>query len=308
MIKPETLDLPPLNCSLDRELGDYYQDLSAAIQLGEGGYHGSMDANGVPLVSYQSGSFHNPISIAQYALANMTAFRRGEASRERRARAQLDWLVSAQCRDGEWTGCWVMAHDDPKYPWLRTPWSSALTSGNAISALLRGWQLFDDNAYGEAGHLAYEGLHAARDQALYEEAGSELWYEEYPGVPPVHVLNGHVYALFGVADYARVTGDSTADARWRRAAATALSRLAEFDLGYWSAYDLRWREPVTLHYQKNIHIPQMRILAALTGEPEFGVVADRWERYWNSRLSRLRWYVGVRVHARRSKPPWRAGT
>jgi hypothetical protein len=305
MIKPETLDVPPLHCSLDRELGDYYQDFSQAIALVEGGYHGGMDEHGVPTFSIASGTFYNPISIGQYALANMTAFRHGEASRGPLARAQLDWLAGAQARDGEWTGCWVMDHDDPKYPWLRTPWSSALTSGNAMSALLRGWQLFGDEVYGEAARLAYHGLHATRDRTLYLDSGEELWYEEYPGDPPLHVLNGHVYCLLGVADYARATGDSTADAMWRRAAATALSRLDEFDLGYWSAYDLRWREPVTLHYQKNIHIPQMRILAALTAEPGFSLVADRWERYWNSRVSRLRWYVGVRLHARRSQPPWR---
>jgi heparosan-N-sulfate-glucuronate 5-epimerase len=305
MIKPETLDFPELNCSLDQQLGDYYQDFSGAIQLVEGGYHGSMDANGVPLFSLESGSFHNPISIAQYALANMTAFRRGDAARGPVARAQLDWLVNAQCRNGEWAGCWVVEHDDPKYRWLRSPWSSALTSGNAMSALLRGWQLFDDDTFGDAGRLAYEGLHADREQKLYEDSGTELWYEEYPGDPPVHVLNGHIYCLLGVADYARATGDHAAEERWRRAAATALSRLPEFDLGYWSAYDLRWHEPATLHYQKNIHVPQLRILAALTGEHEFSVVADRWERYWNSRLSRVRWYIGVRVHARRSQPPWR---
>jgi hypothetical protein len=308
MIKPETLEFPRLHCSLEQELGDYYQDFSGAIQLVEEGYHGTMDAGGVPLFGLEAGSVHNPITIAQYALANMTAFRRGEAPREAAARAQLDWLVGAQARGGEWDGCWVMTHDDPKYPWLRPPWTSALASGNALSALLRGSQLFGEEAYREAADLAYDGLHRPRDQKLLEETESEFWYEEYPASPPMHVLNGHVYCLLGVADYARVTGDPVAHARWRRAAATALARLAEFDLGYWSAYDLRWHEPVTLHYQKNIHVPQMRVLAALTGEAEFSAVADRWERYYNSRLSRLRWYIGVRVHARRSNPPWRVRT
>ena len=224
----------------------------------------------------------------------MTAFRRGEASRGDLARAQLDWLAAAQPRDGEWRGCWVMPHDDPKYPWLPTPWSSALTSGNAMSALLRGWQLFGEEHYGRSRRLAYEGLHAAREQPLYEDSGSELWYEEYPGSPPLHVLNGRV--LLGVAD-ARATADATARTRGGGERRPRHWRPDEFDLGYWSAYDLRWREPVTLHYQKNMRPRRCRILAPLTGEPRFGVVADRWERYWNSRLSRLRWYIGVRVHA-----------
>ena len=137
--------------------------------------------------------------------------------------------------------------------------------------------------------------------SLYEDQGTELWYEEYPATPPLRVLNGHVYTLFGVADYARVTGDPEAHDRWRRAAATAHAHLEGFDLGYWSAYDLRWREPAALHYQKNIHIPQLRILGQLTGDPSFGAMADRWERQARSVVSRARWQVELRLYARRRR-------
>ena len=92
-----------------------------------------------------------------------------------------------------------MAHDNPKYPWLRSPWTSALATGNAMSALLRGWQLFDDDRYRAAAGVAYDALHEPRTGiAIFD--GDELWYEEYPGDPPLHVLNGHIYALLGVVD------------------------------------------------------------------------------------------------------------
>lgn len=300
MIKPESLSFPPLHCSLDRELGDYYQDFGPAVQLVESGYHGGMDEEGIPWMRSPQGiPVHSAILTAQYALANITLLRQGDDARADRARAQVESLVATQERQGEWAGCWVMTSDNPKYEWLRAPWVSALASGNSISALLRAWEVFGESRYLTAAEAAYVGLHRARtEMRLVEEAGDELWYEEYPADPPMRVLNGHVYALLGVLDYARVSNDAIAHARWRRAAATLLAHIDEFDLGYWSAYDLRWREPAMIHYQKNIHVPQMRILAALTGKTKFADIADRWEGYLGSVMCRLRWMAAVRLHAR----------
>jgi hypothetical protein len=299
VIRPESLDLPPLHCSLDSTLGDYYQDFSPAIALVEDGPGGGLDAEGIPVTSPGGEPVPSPIRVAQYALGNLIAAGRGEERRAEVARVQLDWLVAAQADAGEWAGCWPMTHDNPKYPWLRAPWFSALASGNAISALLRGWEALGEAPYRDAASAAYEGLHVPRDaMRICEESGGELWYEEYPGVPALRVLNGHVYCLLGVADHARVSGDVEADRRWRLAASTLLARLDEYDLGFWSAYELRWREPASLHYQRNIHVPQLRILAALTGEARFADVAERWARQAASPLSRIRWRVALRTHAR----------
>jgi hypothetical protein len=303
VIAPEALEFPPLNCSLGSELGDYYQDLSQAILLVESGYHGGFDERGLPMVEYHGQTaYHNPITIAQYALANMTAFRRGEFERNARARAQLDWLVDTQERAGEWAGCWLLTADNRKYKWLHAPWTSALASGNAISALLRGRELFQQETYGTAADAAYLALHRQRtSERLSRESSDELWYEEYPADESLRVLNGHIYTLFGVADYARVTGDPEAASRWRRAAHTALTHLEQFDLGYWSAYDLRWYEPTSIHYHKNIHVPQLRILSALTGDDRFAAVADRWESYLSSFVCRARRSVALRL--RRLRKP-----
>lgn len=297
MIKPEALDFPPLRCTLAPELGDYYQDLSAAIRLVESGYHGTLNEKGVPVFELRGhGLLANAVTVAQYALANMTAFRRGERERGDLAAVQLDWLVQNQEQNGDWAGCWLTRHDDLKYPWLKAPWTGALASGNAISALLRGAELFGEERYRAAAEAAYVGLHRPREGGrLYLDDGDHLWYEEYPADPPLHVLNGHIYALLAVTDYARVSGDRLADERWRRAAGTLLDSLAAFDAGYWSVYDLRFREPVSIHYQKNIHVPQLRILAALTGEQRFLETAERWARQADSRIGRLRWAVGLRL-------------
>jgi hypothetical protein len=306
VIRPESLEFPPLNCSLDQRLGGYYQDLSQAIRLVEGGGYGPPAADGAPQVApTRNGDHRNAIITAQYALANMAVAARGDAARMDLVRRLLDSLVATQEPDGEWEGCWLMKYDNPKYPWLTAPWTSALASGNAISALLRGWELFGLESHLAAAEAAYQALHQPRAGIrLYEEADNELWYEEYPAQPPVRVLNGHVYCLLGVADYARVSGDPEAESRWRRAAATAIAHLRDFDLGYWSAYDLRWREPASIHYHKNIHIPQLRVLAALTEDPRPAETANRWDRYLRSRFCRLRWTVATRAHRWHARPPW----
>ena len=305
MIEPHTLDFPPLNCSLTPALGDYYQDFSEAIVLIEGGYHGGMDPHGIPLLSLTGqGDFANAITTAQYALANMTAARRGDEQRRLRAQVQLDWLVSNQEQSGEWAGCWLMRHDNPKYGWLTAPWTGALACGHSISALLRGWEMFEEESYRVSACAAYTAIHSDRGAAgrMFQEKNGALWYEEYPAEPPLHVLNGHIYTLLSVLDYARVTGDPEAERRWHRAAATALSHLHAFDLGYWSIYDLRQREPTSVHYHKNIHIPQLRILAALTGQKEFSLIAERWERFLHSPLAPVRLAVALRLH--RLKKAW----
>jgi heparosan-N-sulfate-glucuronate 5-epimerase len=283
-MRAETLDFPPLHCSHDAELGDYYQDISTAVALVESGYHGSIDERGIPLLTMPGqGEFANAVTCAQYGIANMTLHRRGDRGAGAKARAQLDWLVANQERAGAWAGCWLMRHDNQKYQWLRAPWTGSLASGNAISALLRGWELFGDGVYRESAELAYRGLHA------------ELWYEEYPAHEPLHVLNGHLYTALGVLDHARVTGDPEAGARWERAARTALRHLDSFDLGYWSAYDLHTLEPTNVHYHKNIHIPQLKVLAQLTGESRFEEVAERWTRQLHSRVSHARLFVALRM-------------
>jgi hypothetical protein len=303
VIKPESLDFRPLHCSLERALGDYYQDFSPAIALVEAGFHGRSNAQGIPLLSLPGqGEFANAVTTAQYALANMTAVRRGERGREPLALAQLDWLVEMQECGGEWAGCWLMRHDNPKYTWLRAPWTGALASGNAISALLRGSELFGVAKYRASADAAYGALHAQRQSNhLYQDAGDGLWYEEYPGHPALHVLNGHVYTLLGVLDYARVSGSSEAEGRWRRGLRTTRDYLDRFDVGYWSLYDLRFREPTNVHYHKNIHIPQLRILAALTNEAYFADVAERWDRYLHSFVARTRWALSLRL--RRFRTP-----
>ena len=39
----------------------------------------------------------------------------------------------------------------------------------------------------------------------YKDEHGNIWLEEYPTIPTSHVLNGFIYAIFGIYDLYRVT-------------------------------------------------------------------------------------------------------
>ncbi len=285
-------------------LGAYYLDFRGIIPLVEAAHFGPLEPDGVPRTGTGRGEefVSHTTTIAQYALALHDAvLREGRAELRPRLAAQLEAVLRNTDRDGPWQGFIVHRWRNTKYQRLATPWVSALGQGNAISALLRGHQLLGEARFLEA---ATE-LFAALARPLHEggvrfvDRCGHLWFEEYPMDPPSHVLNGFVFALWGILDFARATGDERAGQWWRAGVETLKAHLPDFDRGFWSLYDLRYRELASLPYHRNVHVPQLDALYGLTGEPAFHSFARRWERFGRSPWRRGLWWLALRVDARR---------
>jgi heparosan-N-sulfate-glucuronate 5-epimerase len=300
---PWAVAFPPDDVRTDAPLGRFYQDFTAALDLVHRGVHGPMDADGRPLTAYGGAKPHyNAIIIAQYALACVPGARSGDEPSQRRLRIQADWLVDHQEQQGTARGFWVQRFDNQKYAGLRTPWVSALAQGNALSALLRAREILGDEVYLAAATIGFQTLRLPTTAGgVRWEAGDDLWLEEYPLEPAGHVLNGAIYALWGVLDFARATNDAEAWGVWKKGASTIARHVEEFDAGFWSRYELGAPELVSVHYHKNIHIPQMQAMFALTGEPVFQEMARRWTRYLHSPLSGLRRKIEGRWRWKRSR-------
>jgi hypothetical protein len=210
------------------------------------------------------------------------------------ARAAAGWLAANAVRRGP-AATWV----HPECPLvfrgrkLPLPWMSAMTQGEAISLLLRVHAAFGGDALLETAHAAFDpflrpvpdGGVAARD------ADGELFFEEVPHAEPYgHVLNGHVYALWGVFDLARYTGHAPAAALYREAEASLARTAHRFDVGYWTRYDLYPRGLVNVAspFYHALHVAQMEALAVTTGNPRFAELAGRWRGYAASRTAAAR--------------------
>jgi len=111
-----------------------------------------------------------------------------------------------------------------------------------------------------------------------------VWFEHWPGGRWVHVLNGHLNALFGLYDYWYETGSPEAQRYFLAGAQTVRDKLERFRRkGHLSRYSLSGLEG-SLHYH-HTHIQQLRLLARMTGDDWFARQAAlfvRDEKVWRA--------------------------
>jgi hypothetical protein len=259
------------------------------------GYAGPHDENGIPLLDYRGalGAQYNPIAIAQWGLGNGNLFRQaGDPVHKSKFIAASDWLLLNLEQNS--FGVWVWHHN---FDWdyrtrLQAPWYSGLAQGQGISLLLRAHAITGNHAYLEGAHRAFDSFQVPVSQGgvTSVDSSGDTWFEEYIVDPPTHILNGFIWASWGILDYYAATRDSAACDLFQCAVRTLTRNLKRYDLGFWSLYELSGtRLPmVASPFYHALHIVQLRIMYALTGEDVFLRVADRWENYGRSAIKRTR--------------------
>jgi hypothetical protein len=175
---------------------------------------------------------------------------------------------------------------------LKAPWYSGLAQGQGVSLLLRAHAHASDKKYLQAAERAFVPLTRliTGGGVLFEDQEKNLWIEEYLVDPPTHILNGFIWALWGVFDYWLAREDAAARDVFDRSVATLLHNLAKYDTGYWSLYEqsgTRLKMLASPFYHR-LHVVQLRVMALLTGNQLFNQVASRWERYTQSGANRTR--------------------
>jgi heparosan-N-sulfate-glucuronate 5-epimerase len=275
----ETPEINP-RFAADR-LGEYYM-----LFRHKADYAGPFDASGVPMLDYHGaiGKQYNPIAVAQWGLANYNQFCvSGGNDRSQKMLQAADWLCANLEQNSH--GLWVWNHH---FDWeyrdkLEAPWYSGLAQGQGISLLLRARAHTGDEKYSRAAGRAFVSLTEpiSAGGVLFEDAETNLWIEEYLVNPPTHILNGFMWALWGVYDYWLACGDESARKLFDRGVLTLIRNLPRYDTGYWSLYEqsgTRLKMLASPFYHR-LHIVQLRVMAQLSGEWLFGEIADRWETY-----------------------------
>ena len=135
--------------------------------------------------------------VAHMALANWDAYLvTGEARYRNRFLEQADDLRWRQS-EGRWN--WAI---EVPVRGLVAPWIFGMTQSLGVSVLLRAYQLTGDSDYFDRASAAVAWLRAPVESGgVAIRTGTGTWYEEYPNAEtPSHVLNGHIWALFGIWD------------------------------------------------------------------------------------------------------------
>jgi len=270
------------------ELGEYYMLFAEKAD-----YPGAYDASGIPLLDYrgQLGPQYNPIAIAQYGLGNYNLWRRtNDSARRKKFFLVADWLCTHLEPNAHGLQVWQHHFDWEYRDTLKAPWYSALAQGQGISVLVRAYKETQESRYLDAAKRALASFYTpmAEGGVAFTDERGDLWFEEYIVSPPTHILNGFIWAAWGVHDYFLATRDSSAQALFSRAVQTLLHNLDRYDLGFWSLYEQSGtRLPmVASPFYHQLHIVQLRILDRLTGEDAFAQFANRWEGYSRSRGNR----------------------
>ncbi len=284
-------ETPQLNPAFSANvLGEYYMPFSEKAD-----YRGIHDPAGLPMLNYHGriGLQYNPIAIAQWGLGNYNLYcRTHQTRRKMNFLAASDWLCSHLEHNPFGLAVWNHHFDWEYRTTLRAPWYSGLAQGQGISLLVRAYCETKDQTYLDAAQKAFATFLKSTQEGgvVFTDQNGDLWFEEYIVTPPTHILNGFIWASWGVYDYFLATADNAAQRLFDAAVRTLLANLERYDLGFWSLYEQSGtRLPmVASAFYHQLHIVQLQVMYRLTGDENFARYAERWANYSQSQVKRTR--------------------
>lgn len=242
----------------------------------------------VPVKRIGGKLFDHPVMRAQYALRSLESYRiSGNAAFLARAVAGGNRAIATHVNA---RGAWW-------YPYrfgvsiqgtrLSAPWFSAMAQGETLSLFVRLYELTKESKWLDAASGTFASLTlpptANGPWCTWADANGYLWLEEYPRKPPARserVLNGSIFAAFGIYDYWRITGDARAASLFD-GAATTVAHYAPTTIrvpGAFSFYSIKQHEQTWFYHP--VHIRQFLLLHAITRHPSFARLADNFLADW----------------------------
>lgn len=273
-------------------LGRYYIDQTIPLNFG---HWPTFDDHGIPWRQNRDGSgfFHNYTTIGGYALAHVDMYLlTGEQHHLDEVVKNCDYALATVDRSNEvWR---LRKEENPGQGHIGGV--SSIDHGVWMSLLCRAWQVTRRDEYLDTAVKlgALMDVPVSEDGALgYMDVGGKLpWYEEET-TSDFKILNGMIYALWGLLDTAIVANDTRANEQWEAGVNSVATALPLFDAGYWSWYGVSESLPAYIASMKyhSLHIVQLDILA---GQADYSTIK--------------RYAAQFTEHARRPVNRLRAGT
>jgi heparosan-N-sulfate-glucuronate 5-epimerase len=204
-------------------------------------------------------------------------------------------ILASQETGGPLAGGWLHPFPFPHTFPLRPPWLSAMAQGEGASLMVRLFAETGQERFAEAARRALLPLEIdAADGGVRAMLGGGAFPEEYPTDPPSFVLNGSIFAIWGLYDVGVGLDEPETLKAFEVAVDTLALNIHRWDLGYWSRYDL-FPHPVAnvaSSFYHDLHISQLRMTHRLAPRPELIRMAERWAAYQTSRMDSLRGFAG----------------
>lgn len=291
-------DIPISSEKTTQKLGVYYfpfqEDFAKLNKLLD-----SFDEQGIPLnksyidVETNNKLHYYPISIGQFGLAVFHSYLQTKNEEKRAHFLRIaEWFYTTRMVDPNLGVYWLTDVPKPEYE-VFDPWKSAFSQSRGISMLLRAWQETNKEEYLKAATQALTPftLDITEGGVSVDRIKHKPFYEEYVAKVPTRVIDGHMFALFGVYDFVRaVTPQIDAENHVRaqyifdEGIKGLIEWLPEYDLGYWARFNncelpgYPKYDPCTIYYLKLI-VAQLKILYQITGREELNKYAITFSNY-----------------------------
>lgn len=259
-----------------KDLEDYYIDLTEKTK-----YKGPFDENGLPILDYFGfiGRQYNPCAIAQWGLGGYQRYARGDQEAEKIFISAANWLRNHLQVDDQGRGYWWYRFDFDAYG-LKAPWGSALAQAQGMSLLLRAFRVWGDPGDLELAKQACAAmLSPVNDGGLLLKFDGCTVLEEVVADRPTAILDGLIFAIFGLADYCYLIDDENAKKILKDCLKSLEILLPRYDLEYWSRADLYSSKPPmpASKFYHDLHVLQLRVLYEMTGNTTFLHFSEKWD-------------------------------
>lgn len=269
-------------------LGQYYM-----LFHNKANYQGDFDSNGIPMLNYQGhiGVQYNPIAISQWGLGNYNLWHQNETkSNYKKFINSANWLVENLIQNDHGLFVWMHNFDWEYNKTLYSPWYSGLAQGQGLSLLIRAYNETQDEAYKNACQEVIKTFKKTINEGgvLYIDKNGNKWIEEYILDPPTHILNGFIWALWGIYDYLLVYPDKDMKILFNELLHTIVTELQKYDTGIWSLYELSNNKirMVASDFYHQLHIVQLSIMYNITKNKKFMIYSEKWSDYHSRNINR----------------------
>jgi hypothetical protein len=238
-----------------------------------------VDAQGVALWVYRGRKVYHPLVIARYGVTLLQSYRiTHNPAFLARAGVNANFLIrTAVLRDRAlyFPYRFTYALFGDRSDLMRAPWYSGMSQGEALTLFLRLYTATGDQRWLTAADSTFATFSQRRSTKRpwvafvprrYDRR--YLWFEEYAKTPPTQPLNGHIYALFGVYEYALARGTAAAKNVFDGGVTTVRHQVHRFRVrGGVSYYSLRVHAQYPSYHC--IHVGMLKLLTRMTGDPWF---------------------------------------
>ena len=242
------------------EVKGYYNNLTQKVTLMPDLLH----SDKLPEIKQLDGHFILfPVAIFQYALGCYDLYLETRKEKYLKKFMQCaEWTLGKQDVMGRWDN---FSHSYPQAPF------GAMAQGEAVSVLIRAYVETKDVKYLQAAKKAIDFMLTPLQEggtSIYD--GDDLLFAEYTHLPVV--LNGWIFAWWGLYDYVLVTGDKGVyNERLQQSCQSIVKYLPRFKNSFWSKYDLG-----------DIITSPFYHMDRLTSEHVFDEFAKLWEKQLNN--------------------------